>query len=43
LQEPNPLKIEIITRDDPRALELIRHDARMCWPKRCSRCGPARR
>ena len=36
-------KIELVTRDDPRALELIRHDARMCWRKPCRRCGRARR
>ena len=36
-------KIEFINRDDARALELIRHDARMCWRRPCSRCGRARR
>ena len=36
-------KVEIVTRDDPRALELIRHDARTCWPKRCRSCGRERR
>ena len=36
-------KIEFLNREDPRALELIRHDARMCWPKRCRPCGRAPR
>ena len=36
-------KIEFLTRDDPRALELIRHDAAHVWRRRCSRCGPAPR
>ncbi len=36
-------RIEFVSRDDPRALELIRHDAAMCWPRRCRPCFPERR
>ncbi|MGY3468347.1 hypothetical protein ACVW0I_005218 [Bradyrhizobium sp. LM6.11] len=37
-------KLELINRDDPRALELIRHDcAHVGSPKPCRRCGRARR
>jgi len=35
-------KIEFINRDDPRALELIRHDAAHVLAEACSRCGRAR-
>ena len=33
-------KIEFINREDPRALELIRHDAAHVLAKRCSRLWP---
>jgi threonyl-tRNA synthetase len=33
----------VTARDEADALELARHDLRMCWPKRCRRCFPARR
>ena len=36
-------KIEFLTRDDPRALELIRHDAAHVWRRRCRRFGRAPR
>ena len=36
-------KIEFIPREDPRALELIRHDAAHVLAKRCKLCGRARR
>jgi len=36
-------KIEFLTREDPRALELIRHDAAHVLAKPCRACGPAPR
>ncbi len=36
-------RIEFLNREDPRALELIRHDCATCWRRRCRNCGPARR
>jgi len=34
-------EIEFLTRDDPRALELIRHDAAHVLAEAVQRCGPA--
>ena len=36
-------KIEFLTREDPRALELIRHDTAHVMAEGCRRCGPAPR
>ncbi len=45
LSEPitKDARIEIVTRDDPRALELIRHDAAHVLPRRCRSCFRVRR
>ena len=36
-------KLEIVTKTHKDALELIRHDAATCWPRRCRSCSPAPR
>ena len=36
-------KIEFLTREDPRALELIRHDAAHVLAEAVQSCGPAPR
>ncbi len=39
---PDVVKVELIDRNGPRALEMVRHDLAHVLPKRCGRCGPAR-
>ncbi len=40
---PHGGKFEILTAQSPEALDVLRHDARTSWPRRCRSCFPAPR